>query len=58
MYILREETGTSLVEIGNLLGGRDHSTVMHGIDKIDKTIETDTGLRQKVSAVREALYEG
>jgi chromosomal replication initiator protein len=57
MYVLREETGTSLVEIGNLLGGRDHSTVMHGIDKIEKSLETDTGLRQKVSALREALYE-
>ena len=58
MYILREETGTSLVEIGNLLGGRDHSTVMHGIAKIEKSLETDTALRQKVSALREALYEG
>ena len=34
MYVLREETGSSLVEIGALLGGRDHSTVMHGIGKI------------------------
>ena len=58
MFVLREETGTSLVEIGNLLGGRDHSTVMHGVDKIEKALETDTGLRQKVSALREALYEG
>ncbi len=58
MYTLREETGTSLVEIGNLLGGRDHSTVMHGIAKIEKSLETDTGLRQKVSTLREALYEG
>ena len=58
MYILREETGTSLVEIGNLLGGRDHSTVMHGIAKIEKALETDTGIRQKVSSLREALYEG
>jgi len=58
MYTLREETGTSLVEIGSLLGGRDHSTVMHGIAKIEKALETDTGLRQKVSALREALYEG
>jgi chromosomal replication initiator protein len=58
MYTLREETGTSLVEIGSLLGGRDHSTVMHGIAKIEKSLETDTGLRQKVSQLREALYEG
>jgi chromosomal replication initiator protein len=58
MYVLREDTGSSLVEIGQLLGGRDHSTVMHGIDKIEKTLETDTALRQHVSTIREALYEG
>jgi chromosomal replication initiator protein len=58
MYVLREETGSSLVEIGALLGGRDHSTVMHGIAKIEKQLETDTSLRQRVSAIREALYSG
>lgn len=56
MYILREETGSSLVEIGALLGGRDHSTVMHGIGKIEKQVESDSGLRNQVNAIREALY--
>jgi chromosomal replication initiator protein len=56
MCILREETGSSLVEIGALLGGRDHSTVMHGIDKIEKQIESDAALRNQVNAIREALY--
>jgi len=56
MYILREDTGSSLVEIGALLGGRDHSTVMHGIDKIEKQVEADTVLRNQVNAIREALY--
>ncbi|HAX24860.1 MAG TPA: chromosomal replication initiator protein DnaA [Thermomicrobiales bacterium] len=56
MYVLREETGSSLVEIGALLGGRDHSTVMHGIGKIEHEIETNTALRQQVSTIREALY--
>ncbi|HMM43192.1 MAG TPA: chromosomal replication initiator protein DnaA, partial [Thermomicrobiales bacterium] len=58
MYVLREETGSSLVEIGALLGGRDHSTVMHGIAKIEREIETNTALRQQVSTIREALYAG
>jgi chromosomal replication initiator protein len=57
MHVLREDTGSSLVEIGQLLGGRDHSTVMHGIDKIEKALETDATIRQHVSAIREALYE-
>jgi len=56
MYILREETGSSLVEIGTLLGGRDHSTVMHGIAKMEREIETNTALRQQISTIREALY--
>src|SRR5690606_20413444 len=34
MYILKEELGLTYSDIGNLLGGRDHTTVMHGVDKI------------------------
>ena len=58
MFLLREETGLSLVEIGQLLGGRDHSTVMHGVSKIEKGLDTDSSLRTKVNAIREQLYEG
>jgi chromosomal replication initiator protein len=56
MYLLREETGCSLVEIGALLGGRDHTTVMYGCDKIAEEINTDTRLRNEVLAIREKLY--
>ncbi len=56
MYLLREETGCSLVEIGTLLGGRDHTTVMYGCDKIAEEINTDTRLRNEVLAIREKLY--
>lgn len=35
MYLLKKEVGLSLVEIGNILGGRDHTTVMHGLGKIE-----------------------
>ena len=57
MYLLREETGSSLVEIGTLLGGRDHTTVIHGCDKIAEEITTDHRLRNEVLAIREKLYE-
>jgi chromosomal replication initiator protein len=57
MFLLREETGSSLVEIGRLLGGRDHSTVMHGIAKIEKGLESDSTLRSRINAIREQLYE-
>ena len=56
MYLMREETSASLVEIGRQLGGRDHTTVMHGIDKIERDLDTDATLRQQVMSIREALY--
>ena len=56
MFIMREETGVSLVDIGQALGGRDHTTIMHGIEKVQTAIDTDATLRGHVMAVREALY--
>lgn len=57
MYLLREETDCSLVDIGNLLGGRDHTTIMYGCDKIAEEINVDSRLRNEVLAIREKLYE-
>lgn len=56
MYLLREETGATLLEIGRTLGGRDHTTVMHGIRQVEKAMATDTGLRSQLMAIREALF--
>ena len=56
MYLIREETGVSLADIGHELGGRDHTTVMHGIEKIERELGTDSGLRQQLMAIREALF--
>lgn len=55
MYLLREETDSSLMEIGQLLGGRDHTTVMYGCDKIAEELNTDARLRQEVATIRERL---
>lgn len=57
MYLLREENGLSLINIGELLGGRDHSTVRHGVEKIAQDIERDEGARREVVALREKIYE-
>jgi chromosomal replication initiator protein len=57
MYLLREETDCSLVDIGNLLGGRDHTTVMYGCDKIAEEMNADSRLRNEVLTLREKLYE-
>ncbi|MDQ5853603.1 MAG: chromosomal replication initiator protein DnaA, partial [Chloroflexota bacterium] len=42
----------------NALGGRDHTTVLHGCDKIAGEINGDTRLRADVLAIREQLYNG
>jgi chromosomal replication initiator protein len=55
MYLLREETDSSLVDIGKLLGGRDHTTVMYGCDKIAEDMTTDSRLRSEVMSLRERL---
>lgn len=56
MYLLREETELSLVDIGALLGGRDHTTVMYGCEKMGEEINADARLRADVNAIREKLY--
>jgi len=56
MYLAREETNASLPKIGQALGGRDHTTVIHGIDKITSRIETDNALRRDAITIREHLY--
>ncbi|MCX7623028.1 MAG: chromosomal replication initiator protein DnaA [Thermomicrobium sp.] len=57
MYLLREELGLSLVEIGQRLGGRDHTTVLHGIEKIEQQLKRDEQLRGDVLALRARLYQ-
>lgn len=56
MHILREETDISLVEIGQLLGGRDHTTVMYGCEKIATEINTTSRLRREIMEIKESLY--
>ncbi len=56
MYLVREETSASLEQIGQLLGGRDHTTVMHGWDKMSGLVQEDHQLRNDVLAIRSMLY--
>ena len=54
-YLSREETDASLVRIGGALGGRDHSTIIHGCAKIEREMGYDAELRREVALLREAL---
>jgi chromosomal replication initiator protein len=56
MYLMRAETEVSLLRIGQELGGRDHSTVLHACDKIDRESQENEELRRELAAVREIIY--
>lgn len=55
MYVCREHTGLSLPKIGAAFGGRDHTTVMHAVNKITGLIQTDKTIFDEVSAITQEL---
>ena len=56
MYLLIYELELSPTQVGRLLGGRDHATVIHGAGKINGEINEDGQLRQDVLAIKEAIF--
>ncbi len=56
MYLARELTDMSLPQIGQALGGRDHTTVMHGCDKIAALFEKDEAVRREVLEIKHKLH--
>ena len=55
MYILREDFRVSYPAIGQKLGGRDHTTVIHSCEKIKATLPQDSELEEEVAHVRALL---
>ncbi len=55
MYLLRHEAKMGFKEIGKLLGGRDHSTIINACQKTDSTISIDSSLYNKVQILQKAL---
>lgn len=55
MYLLRIELGIQFMEIGDLLGGRDHTTILHGVGKITKEMLINTDLQQAVVGIKNKL---
>lgn len=58
MYLAKELTSLSLVEIGGHFGGRDHTTVLYGVDKIRKLLELDPSLLEIVRQLRDRIVTG
>ncbi len=56
MYLAREELQITLPQIGEVLGGSDHTTVMYGVEKITDAIDKDDTLRREILSIRERLY--
>ena len=56
MYLLATELGMTPTDTGRALGGRNHSTVIHGVSKIRDAIATDDRLRHAVNAIKDALF--
>lgn len=58
MYLLREITSLPLVKIGDFLGGRDHTTILHGIKVVKEKIKDDPFLQRKVETIKAAIGGG
>jgi chromosomal replication initiator protein len=55
MYLIRDLLGTQLVEIGNAFGGRDHSTVIHSLEKVETMMKEDGDFTQRVVNLKTTL---
>jgi len=56
MFLLRDLLGIQHEKLGEMMGGRDHTTVMHAVEKIAKEMKENVDTRKKVTAVKQALY--
>ena len=55
MFLVRELTRSSLPEIGQLFGGRDHTTVLYAIQKVQELSESDREVQKLLRSLKEAL---
>jgi chromosomal replication initiator protein len=55
MYLLRTELSLPLQEVGRIVGGRDHTTVMHAVDKITTIASEDINMRQDIKGIKNML---
>ena len=57
MYLAKHMTNRSLPEIGRRFGGRDHTTVMHGVRRIEELKTLDSQIADDLELLRRALEE-
>lgn len=56
MYLLRHEMNLSFPKISRQLNKKDHTTIMHGVGKIEKEIGVNDNLKQELTIIKEKLY--
>jgi chromosomal replication initiator protein len=55
MYLARQMTHSSLSEIGRAFGGKDHTTVLHAVDKIQTLLQEDPKLRKTIDSLIQSI---
>ena len=55
MYLARDLLQMQLIEIGQAFGGRDHSTVIHSVDKVQRQMQRDRGFKERIDLARQEL---
>ena len=55
MYLCKELTDSSLKNIGQAMGGKDHTTILHGINKVKDSLDTDDTLRSTVDTLKKKI---
>ncbi|MBD3362930.1 chromosomal replication initiator protein DnaA [Candidatus Dojkabacteria bacterium] len=56
MYILRKDLGYKLEDVAKNLNRKDHTTVMHAVDKVQSKIEVDKGFAEQIEVLRESIF--
>ena len=56
MFLLKREMNYSYPMIGRILGGKDHTTIMHGVEKIEKELAKNPQTQREVTLIKEQLY--
>jgi len=56
MYLAKNELNLTYDDIGGSLGGRDHTTIMHGVETITQELSTNESLRQAVAGIKQKLW--
>ncbi len=56
MFLMKKLTDKSLRDIGSFLGGRDHTTIMHGLQKVEYVLHKDVKLQEKIKSIEKVIH--